>query len=110
MRKIGNRLLITLVLFGVLSAAAAHAQSSPIRLGKAPADPIGGVAFQPQATPNAGEPDVGSTSPQKTSIAPMLRTDPKLANSALQRRDALFAAQIRWALVMWMAQYLNLSL
>lgn len=106
MRKIGNRLLITLVLFGVLSAAAAHAQSSSIRLGRAPTNPIDWRASGPQATPNSGEPDVGATSPQKTNVSPLVRVDSRQGSSTSLQK--LFAAQSRWAWVMWMAWYLNL--
>lgn len=110
MRKIGNRLLITLVLFGVLSAAAAHAQTSPIRLGKAPTSPLGWNAGGPQATPNSGEPDVGATSPQKTAQSPLLPVPSSGSTSPSLRTISLTAAQLRWAWVMWMARYLNLSL
>jgi len=109
MRKIGNRLLITLVLFGVLSAAAAHAQTSPIRLGRAPTSPLGWNAAGPQATPSSGEPDVGATSPQKTTQAPLVRVDSRQTSSTSLRTNVLILAQLRWAWVMWMARYLNLA-
>ncbi len=108
MRKIGNRLLITLVLFGVLSAAAAHAQTS-LRLGKSPTNPLGWGATSPPAAPSAGEPDVGSTSPQRTAQAPLMRVDsPQTSSTSL--RTNLLVTQLRWAWVMWMARYLNLPL
>lgn len=106
MRKICNRLLITMVLFGVLSAAAAHAQTASIV--KAPAEPIGKSVYDPPPAPTAGEPDVTDYHPQRNgmtgtrvgSSAPVWQSSSRTIH--LSSADAL-----RWALVIWMAQYLN---
>lgn len=106
MRKIRNRLLITLVLFGVLSAVAAHAQT--VSIGKLPADPVGKSVYDPPPAPTAGEPDVGQTAPQRNDLSSnrvsshgvVWKTSPQVVK--LSSADAF-----RWAWVIWMARYLN---
>jgi len=111
MREKRNRLLITLVLFGVLSAAAAHAQTSLVRFGKAPTSPLGYSAYQPGATPTAGEPDVGQGGPTRLSMTPTTpRLETTTTTTAQTRMFVPFATTLRWAWVIWMARYLNLPL
>ena len=107
MRKIRNRLLITLVLFGVLSAAAVHAQT--ISLGKAPAEPIGRSEYDPTTPRNAGEPDAGDHSPQRTGLvgSPARSQDAPLWKSSPRTIKVSSVDAFRWAWVIWMAQYLN---
>jgi len=106
MRKTCNRLLITLVLFGVLSAAAAHAATSSV--GKLPADPVGKSVYDPPPAPTAGEPDVGQTTPQRNDLS-STRVGSQSSGWASSPRTIKFtsADTSRWAWVIWMAQYLN---
>jgi hypothetical protein len=106
MRRIGNRLLITLVLFGVLSAAAAHAQT--ISIGRLPAEPIGKSVYDQPSAPTAGEPDVGQTTPShngQTSTHVSSSTTTAWASS--RTISSSYAQTLRWAWVIWMAQFLN---
>ena len=106
MRKSYNRLLITLVLFGVLSAAAAHAATSSV--GKLPADPIGKSVYDPPPAPTAGEPDVGQTAPQRNDLSSTRVGSQSSVWTSSPRTIKLTSADaIRWAWVIWMAQYLN---
>lgn len=106
MRKTYNRLLITLVLFGVLSAAAAHAATSSV--GKLPADPIGKSVYDPPPAPTAGEPDVGQTAPQRNDLSSTRVGSQSSVWTSSPRTIKLTSADaIRWAWVIWMAQYLN---
>ena len=106
MRKLCNRLLITLVLFGVLSAAAAHAQT--ISIGKLPAEPIGKSVYDPPPAPTAGEPDVGQTTPQRNDLSSYRVSSHGVAWTTSPRTIKLTSADaLRWAWVIWMARYLN---
>lgn len=105
MRMTRSRLLITLVLFGVLSAAAANAQ---VRLGYMPVDPTS-RGEEPSAVPNAGEPDIGQAGPTRLSStrATSGRTA-TVAGSAQSRLVAhSLARDLRVAWVIWMARYLS---
>ena len=110
MQKTRSKLLVTLVLFGVFSAALANAQTAgSVRFGQVPVDPIGKSAFNPGATTNgSGEPDVGqgSPAPSRCALSPVGRAgEPVMqprSRTALPLADAL-----RWAWVIWMARYLN---
>jgi hypothetical protein len=106
MRKIRNRLLITMVMFGVLSAAAAHAQT--VSIGKLPAEPVGKSVYDPPPAPTAGEPDVGDHSPQRSNlIGSRISSRPAVWNSSTRTMQLSSVDAIRWAWVIWMAQYLN---
>ena len=106
MRKTCNRLLITLVLFGVLSAAAAHAATSSV--GKLPADPIGRSVYDPPPAPTAGEPDVGQTTPQRNDLSSTRGGTQRSVGTSSPRTIKFTSVDaIRWAWVIWMAQYLN---
>lgn len=107
MRKIRNRLLITLVLFGVLLAAVSHAQT--VSIGKLPADPIGKSGYDPSVPRNTGEPDAGDHSPQRSNLS-TTRVGSQGAlgwKSTSQTINLSSSDAIRWAWVIWMAQYLN---
>ena len=107
MRKTCNRLLITLVLFGVLSAAAAHAQT--VSIGKLPAEPVGKSVYDPPVAPTAGEPDAGDHSPQRTDLrGTSIRSQSAYGGTLSPRTIELSSWQaLRWAFVIWMARYLN---
>jgi hypothetical protein len=107
MRKICNRLLITMVLFGVLSAAAAHAQT--ISIGKAPADPSGRSTYDPPVSPTAGEPEVADHSPARNGLTgTRVSSRSALVWKSSSRTIQLSSADaLHWALVIWMARYLN---
>ena len=109
MRQNRNRLLIiTLVLFGVLIAAAASAQT--VRLQRyGSVDLIGRNAYQPGATPNAGEPDVGVSTPNRASMRSNGRGDTPSVGTTVPRVTNSLAETLRWAWVIWMARYLNLA-
>ena len=105
MRKTRSRLLITLVLFGVLTAAAVNAQ---VRLGYMPVDPTS-RGEEPSAVPNAGEPDIGQTGP--THLASIHesrgRTVAVAGSAQSQLVKQSLARDLRVAWVIWMARYLN---
>lgn len=105
MRKIRNRLLITLVLFGVLSAAAAHAQT--VWVQKATPNPTDRGLYDPQPAPTTGEPDVGQTTPQRGNLTSTREGSQHVSRYVISRRTFTSADAIEWALVMWMAQYLT---
>ena len=111
MRKTYNRLLITLVLFGVLvmmtvRRKAVHAATSSV--GKLPADPIGKSVYDPPPAPTAGEPDVGQTAPQRNDLSSTRVGSQSSVWTSSPRTIKLTSADaIRWAWVIWMAQYLN---
>jgi len=106
MRKTCNRLLITMVMFGVLSAAAAHAQT--VSIGKISADPVGTSVYDPPPAPTAGEPDVGDHSPQRSNLmGTRISSRPVVWKSSTRTIQLSSVDAIRWAWVIWMAQYLN---
>ena len=110
MHKTRSKLLITLVLVGVFSAALANAQTAgSVRFGHMPADPVGKSAFNPGATTNgSGEPDVGQGSPAPTRMA--ARQIVRAGESAIQPKSPAvmpLGDALRWAWVIWMARYLN---
>ena len=107
MRKIRNRLLITMVMFGILSAAAAHAQT--ISIAKAPADPIDTSVYDPPPAPTAGEPDAGDHSPQRTAMTGTRVgvQDARVWKSSSRTIRLSSVDAIRWAWVIWMEQFLN---
>lgn len=105
MRKIRNRLLITLVLFGVLSAAAAYAQTGGVSLGKLPSDPYGKNSYQP--APTAGEPDVGQTSPNRAAMSSTGTAGTFKPVMFPARSIPAYVQVLRWTWVSWMARYLN---
>ncbi len=105
MGKNRNRLLITLVLFGVLSAAAAHAQT--VWVQKATPNPTDRSLYDPLPPPTTGEPDVGQTTPQRSSASATRSGSQNTGRFVSPTRTFTSAEAIEWALVMWMAQYLN---
>jgi len=110
MHRIRNKLLVALVLFGVFFAGVTMAQAASVGIGYLPTDPSGRGTLQPGAAPNTGEPDVTqSGSPQPTrinSMTPTRRPDAPVLQP--QSRSAVPLADVlRWAWVIWQAQYLN---
>ena len=106
MRKIRNKLLIALVLFGVVLAAGANAQTvRPSQFGYSPlAATSPKSAFLPGASPTAGEPDVGQGSaPIRLSMRGSARTSQPVVTSS----SVKLVSTLRWAFAMWMARYLN---
>ena len=107
MRKIRSRLLITLVLFGILSAAAVHAQT--LSIGKLPAEPIGRSEYDSPVPPSAGEPDATDHSPVRGAMSRTRVSTPSTFEGRSSSRTIHLSSAdaIRWAWVIWMAQYLN---
>ena len=107
MRKNRNRLLITLVLFGVLFAAAANAQT--VRSQRYGSVDLIRSVYKPGATPNAGEPDIGASTPNRVSMRSTSRSDVPSAGTTQLRVTTSISQTLRWAWVIWMARYLNLA-
>lgn len=105
MFKTRSKLLIALVLFGVLGAAVGAARADLVRYTATPGDQIG-TTYQPNANPDAGEPDNPHNGPSRLGMTAGARGNEPV-NGPAPRAVVSLAEALRWTWVIWLARYLN---
>ena len=101
-----SKLLVALVLIGVSGVGMIDASATTVKLVESPpSGPIvTNVFLQPQATPDAGEPDLPNA-PPRTGASRDRGGEPSLGSGVGTVRSLAETLRLTW--VIWMARYLN---